>query len=107
MIESIRCPYCDTLLCDDLALTAGECGCRRNADYQIRDTVLNPATGYLFTSVPDGQGGMRWLELAPSAAHAQIAPPRDAVLLVRYVEGKPSPVVDLGSGDLFAVETVA
>lgn len=74
--------------------------------WQRGDVVQNPATGYLFTAVGDGEGGMRWVELAPAAAHAQDHPPQDAVLLCRRIDGHLRPVVDLGDGDLFAVRVV-
>ena len=75
-------------------------------DYKRGDTVLNPRSGYLFTAVGDGYGGLQWLELGPSASHAQDHPPADAVLVVRWVDGKPRPVTDLGDGGLYAVDVL-
>lgn len=75
------------------------------SDWNPGDTVLNPVSGYLFTAVRNRySGALEWLELDPSSAHSQPDPPRGAVLLVRWVDGKPLPVTDLGTGDLFAVE---
>lgn len=76
------------------------------SDWKAGDTVLNPRSGYMFTAVRGYNGDLEWLELAPSAAHSQPNPPADAVLVARWVDGKPLPVVSLSSGDLYAVRTL-
>ena len=108
--QEARCLRCDRVLTQsdewDLG-TCRECEPRPAKDWKRGDTVLNPVTGYIFTAIPDEYGDLTWLELAPAAAHSQPNPPAGAVLLVRWVDGRPLPVTDLGSGDLYAVRTIA
>lgn len=77
-------------------------------EWKPGDTVLNPRSGYMFTAERSRTGeGLVWLELSPSAVHAQPNPPADAVLVARWVDGKPLPVVSLANGDLYAIRTVS
>jgi hypothetical protein len=80
---------------------------RSNDEWKHGDVVQNPLTGRHFVAEYDKyRKRCVWLELAP-IGYSQLNPPADAVLVMRWVEGKPMPVVSLGDGDLFAIETVA
>ena len=100
MTEATRCTVCDRLLDTAEKLRVGSC-C---GGTKPGDVLLNPRTGYIFCAVSDGYGGVEFREFSPDPSHAQLCPPVDAVLLVRYVDGRPLPVLDVGSGDLFAVD---
>lgn len=49
---------------------------------------------------------IEWVPLLPIGA-SQSSPPDGAVLVCRVVDGKPLPVIDIGSGDLLSIRTVA
>ena len=53
------------------------------AGWERGDLVLSPLSGRFFYAQGDGFGGIEWLELTPTASHAQRNAPKNAVLLSR------------------------
>ena len=103
MTDGPRCPHCDRRLHLEAEIVHGVCRECGNTDYRVGDVVGPTPLGYLYWAGRDIDGNLVWYELAPHDTRAQALPPQDGVLLVRCVDGKPLPVVNL-KGDLYAIE---